>query len=83
MLTTVFGIGVLVLSVFPAIGQFGLLAALSVFYAFLASLFVLPSALAVWARLFDRGGGGTAGTGEPSPPGDVDPTGPTDGEAPA
>ncbi len=49
MLTTVFGIGVLVLSLFPAIGQFGLLTALSVFYAYLASLFVLPSVLVVWA----------------------------------
>ena len=55
MLTTVFGIGVLVLAVFPAIGQFGLLAALSVFYAFLSSLLVLPSALVVWAKLFGRG----------------------------
>ena len=84
MLTTVFGIGVLVLSVFPAIGQFGLLAALSVFYAFLASLFVLPSALVVWARLFDRGGGGPA-AGEPSPSSEVDATGSassTDGETP-
>jgi predicted RND superfamily exporter protein len=85
MLTTVFGIGVLVLSVFPAIGQFGLLAALSVFYAFLASLFVLPSALVVWARLFDRGGGGTADTGEPTPPdesGRTGPPGPADRETP-
>ena len=64
MLTTVFGIGVLVLSPFPAIGQFGLLTALSVFYAYLASLFVLPSVLVLWARVtagenvetaFDRG----------------------------
>ena len=49
MLTTVFGIGVLVLSIFPAIGQFGLLTALSVFYAYLAALYVLPSVLVVWA----------------------------------
>ena len=83
MLTTVFGIGVLVLSVFPAIGQFGLLAALSVFYAFLASLFVLPSALAVWVRLFDRGGGGTAGTGEPTTPTDPESGAPAEGESPA
>jgi predicted RND superfamily exporter protein len=62
MLTTVFGIGVLVLSVFPAIGQFGILTGLSVVYSFLASLLVLPSALAVWARLF--GGGGTT---DPAP----------------
>jgi predicted RND superfamily exporter protein len=55
VLTTMFGIGVLVLSVFPAIGDFGLIAALSVLYAFLASLLVLPSALVVWERLFGAG----------------------------
>jgi len=49
MLTTVFGIGVLVLSIFPAIGQFGLLTALSVFYSYLAALYVLPSVLVLWA----------------------------------
>jgi predicted RND superfamily exporter protein len=49
MLTTVFGIGVLVLSIFPAIGQFGLLTGLSVFYSYLASLYVLPSVLVIWA----------------------------------
>ncbi len=53
MLTTVFGIGVLVLAVFPAIGQFGVLTGLSVLYAYLASLVVLPSVLAVWVRLVD------------------------------
>ncbi|WP_251343864.1 efflux RND transporter permease subunit [Haloplanus halophilus] len=52
VLTTVFGIGVLVLSVFPAIGDFGLLTALSVVYAFLSSLLVLPPALVVWERVF-------------------------------
>jgi hypothetical protein len=46
---------VLVLSVFPAIGDFGLIAALSVFYAFVASLLVLPSALVVWERFFGAG----------------------------
>ena len=66
MFTTVFGIGVLVLAVFPAIGQFGVLTGLSVLYAYLASLVVLPSVLAVWAMLVrpeDRsahaGAGGT------------------------
>jgi len=53
MLTTVFGIGVLALAVFPAIGQFGVLTALSIAYAFLASLLVLPSVLVVWDRLFN------------------------------
>jgi predicted RND superfamily exporter protein len=66
MLTTVFGIGVLVLSVFPAIGQFGILTGLSVIYAFVASLLVLPSALVVWARLF--GGGGTTVESGDTPP---------------
>ncbi|WP_238392155.1 efflux RND transporter permease subunit [Halorussus amylolyticus] len=51
MFTTVFGIGVLVLAVFPAIGQFGLLTALSVVYAYLASVVILPSVLVVWARV--------------------------------
>lgn len=51
MLTTVFGIGVLTLSVFPAIGQFGALTGLSVAYSVFASLVVLPSALVVRARL--------------------------------
>ncbi|MFC6974122.1 RND family transporter [Halomicroarcula sp. GCM10025709] len=54
MLTTVFGIGVLALAVFPAIGQFGILTAMSVAYAFLSSLLVLPSVLVVWDRLFNR-----------------------------
>jgi predicted RND superfamily exporter protein len=64
MLTTVFGIGVLVLSVFPAIGQFGVRTGLSVIYSFIASLLVLPSALAVWARFV--GGSGAAADEEPA-----------------
>ena len=70
MLTTVFGIGTLTLSVFPAIGNFGILTGLSVLYSFLASLFVLPAALAVWARF--RGGEGRAETAseEPETPSD-------------
>jgi len=51
VLTTASGIGVLVLSVFPAIGQFGLLTAMSVVYSYLASLYVLPATLVVWERL--------------------------------
>jgi predicted RND superfamily exporter protein len=55
VLTTASGIGVLVFSVFPAIGDFGLLTGLSIVYAFLASLLVLPAALVVWERLFGVG----------------------------
>jgi predicted RND superfamily exporter protein len=51
MLTTVFGLGVLVLATFPAIGQFGLLAGLSVLFAFLTSVLVLPSVLSLRAAL--------------------------------
>ena len=60
MFTTVFGIGVLVLAVFPAIGNFGLLTALSVLLSYLASLIVLPSVLMLWARYDQRVNGGTA-----------------------
>jgi predicted RND superfamily exporter protein len=60
MFTTVFGIGVLVLAVFPAIGNFGLLTALSVALSYLASLIVLPSVLVLWARYDQRVNGGTA-----------------------
>ena len=56
MLTTVFGIGVLALAVFPAIGQFGVLTAVSVAYAFLTSLLVLPSVLVIRQRILERGG---------------------------
>ncbi|KAB1196373.1 MULTISPECIES: RND family transporter [Haloferax] len=51
MLTTVFGLGVLVLAVLSILGQFGLLTAASIVYSFLASILVLPSALALWDRL--------------------------------
>ncbi len=50
MLTTVAGMGVLVLAITPILGQFGMLMALSILYAYLASMLVLPSALVVWAR---------------------------------
>ncbi|MEF8778983.1 MAG: MMPL family transporter, partial [Natronomonas sp.] len=53
MLTTVAGLGVLALALNPAIGVFGLLTALSVIYAYLVSIFVLPSVLVLWDRLFN------------------------------
>ena len=51
MLTTVFGIGVLALALNPALGVFGVLISLSVLYAYLSSVFLLPSLLVVWDRL--------------------------------
>ncbi|MFC6864885.1 RND family transporter [Halomicroarcula sp. GCM10025817] len=70
MLTTVFGIGVLALAVFPAIGQFGILTAMSVAYAFLTSLLVLPSVLVVRDRILRRRGlvGSLFDVGRPQPP---------------
>jgi predicted RND superfamily exporter protein len=55
MLTTVTGIGVLVLAITPILGQFGLLTGLSILYSYLASIVVLPSTLVVWAWLTGRG----------------------------
>jgi predicted RND superfamily exporter protein len=51
MLTTVFGIGVLALALNPALGVFGALISLSVLYAYLSSVFLLPSLLVIWDRL--------------------------------
>ncbi|WP_148415076.1 RND family transporter [Haloferax sp. KTX1] len=51
MLTTVTGIGVLVIAITPILGQFGLLTGVSILYSYVASLVVLPPALVVWARL--------------------------------
>ncbi|MFC6734038.1 MULTISPECIES: RND family transporter [unclassified Haladaptatus] len=48
MLTTTTGTGVLALAITPVLGQFGLVIALSVFFSFVASLLVTPSAAVIW-----------------------------------
>lgn len=50
MITTVSGLGVLYLALIPVLVEFGLLLALGVFYAWLLSLVVLPSAIVTWDR---------------------------------
>ncbi len=50
MLTTAAGIGVLFLGITPIIGQFGFLTAVSIFYAYLTALVVLPAGLLVWSK---------------------------------
>jgi len=55
MFTTVFGIGVLALALFPAIGQFGVLTGLSIVFAFLTSLLVLPPTLVLWDAAINGG----------------------------
>ena len=54
MLTTVCGLGVLYIAVIPLIADFGLLLALGVLYAYLASVLVLPSVIVVWHALETR-----------------------------
>jgi predicted RND superfamily exporter protein len=48
--TTAGGFGVLVFAIVPPIAAFGALSALSIGYAFLATLLVLPSLLVLWTR---------------------------------
>jgi len=48
--TTVGGFGVLVFAILPPLQQFGFITGLTIVYAFLGSVFVLPSLLAVWTR---------------------------------
>ncbi|MFC7135144.1 MULTISPECIES: MMPL family transporter [Salinibaculum] len=50
--TTVGGFGVLVFAILPPLQQFGLITGLTIIYAFLGSVFVLPSLLVVWTRYF-------------------------------
>jgi hypothetical protein len=48
--TTVGGFGVLIFAILPPLQQFGQITGLTIIYAFLASVLVLPSLLAVWTR---------------------------------
>lgn len=50
MMTTVIGFAILSLAIIPPLAQFGQVTALSVFSAFLASVFVLPTLLILWLR---------------------------------
>jgi predicted RND superfamily exporter protein len=48
--TTTAAFGTLALAILPVIRQFGIIAAVSIGYAFLASVFVLPTLLLLWTR---------------------------------
>jgi len=54
MLTTVTGIGVLVLAITPILGDFGSVTALSILLSYLTSVVVTPSAMAVWGHAVER-----------------------------
>ena len=48
--TTVGGFGTLAFAILPPLQQFGIITGLTIIYAFLASVLVLPSLLIVWTR---------------------------------
>lgn len=48
--TTVVGFGILSLAIIPPLAQFGQVSAISIFFAFLASVFVAPTFLLLWYR---------------------------------
>jgi len=48
--TTMAGFGTLGLSSMPPIRQFGEISAISIFYSFLLSVFILPTFLYFWAK---------------------------------
>jgi predicted RND superfamily exporter protein len=54
MVTTVFGIGSLTLSITPLLGQFGLIISVGVFYSFFFSIIMLPSLFRVYYDLNDK-----------------------------
>jgi len=54
--TTVGGFGTLAFAILPILRQFGIITGLTIIYAFLASVFVLPSLLVLWTRYFGPNG---------------------------
>lgn len=50
--TTVSAFGVLAFALAPPLQQFGITTGLTIIYAFLASVFILPSLLVLWTRYF-------------------------------
>ena len=48
--TTIAGFGILVFALMPPLQQFGGITALTILYSFLASVFILPTFLVLWAK---------------------------------
>ncbi|WP_227354590.1 MMPL family transporter [Haladaptatus salinisoli] len=65
--TTVGGFGVLAFAILPALQQFGIITGLTIIYAFLASVLVLPSLLVVWTRYLGPGAHGAMETKSTAP----------------
>lgn len=53
MVTTTAGVGVLAIAITPILKTFGILTALSILYAYLASMLVTPSVTILWAAYVD------------------------------
>ncbi len=49
-LTTIAGFGILMFALLPPLQQFGGITAMTILYSFLASVFILPTFLVLWAR---------------------------------
>ena len=56
--TTIAGFGLLSFSLMPPLQQFGRITALTILFAFISAVFILPSFLVLWARRRQRGGDG-------------------------
>jgi predicted RND superfamily exporter protein len=50
MLTTTTGNGVLVLAITPVLGQFGLVLALAIFFAYFTAVVITPSVIVIWSQ---------------------------------
>jgi hydrophobe/amphiphile efflux-3 (HAE3) family protein len=65
-MTTIFGFGLLILTPMPVEQQFGLITALTILYAFLTSIFVLPLVLLIWGRYRKKHKGYIISPGNPN-----------------
>ncbi|WP_408958450.1 MMPL family transporter [Natrinema sp. 74] len=66
--TTIGGFGVLAFAILPALQQFGIITALTITYAFFASVVVLPALLVLWTRYFGPDVSfDPSGLGQPTP----------------
>ncbi len=70
--TTAIGFAVLLVAILPFLQSFGLITALTIVFALLASVFTLPSLLVVWARRVGHGTGIDSHTSDESLPAKYD-----------
>jgi hypothetical protein len=69
--TTVGGFGVLVFAILPPLQQFGIITGLTIVYAFLAAVLVLPTLLVLWTKYLGPEDANFGGDGDdPDPPAD-------------